>query len=155
MADIEAIRQAAGYEKLVLFGVSYGTKVALEYAERYPQNVESLVLDSVVPPERDDPFSVGMFQAMKPVLEELCSAHVCAGITSNPLGDVARLAAGLQKHALTGYVYDGSGHRHRATMSNVDLLNLIGAGDLNPPCVRCCRPRCSRLCTAIQLRCCA
>jgi pimeloyl-ACP methyl ester carboxylesterase len=132
VADIEAIRQAAGYEKLVLFGVSYGTKVALEYAERYPQNVESLVLDSVVPPERDDPFSVGMFQAMKPVLEELCSAHVCAGITSNPLGDVARLAVALQKHALNGYVYDGSGHRHRSTLSNVDLLNLIGAGDLNP-----------------------
>ncbi len=74
VADIEAIRQATGYEKLVLFGVSYGTKVALEYAERYPQNVEALVLDSVVPPERDDPFSVGMFQAMKPVFEELCSA---------------------------------------------------------------------------------
>ncbi|MFZ2114230.1 MAG: alpha/beta fold hydrolase [Solirubrobacteraceae bacterium] len=132
VADIEAIRQAAGYEKLVLFGVSYGTKLALEYAERYPQNVESLVLDSVVPPERDDPFSVGMFQAMKPVLEELCSAHVCAGITSNPLGDVAHLAVALQKHALNGYVYDGSGHRHRSTLSNVDLLNLIGAGDLNP-----------------------
>jgi pimeloyl-ACP methyl ester carboxylesterase len=132
VADIEAIRQAAGYEKLVLFGVSYGTKVALEYAERYPQNVESLVLDSVVPSERDDPFSVGMFQAMKPVFEELCSAHVCAGITSNPLGDVARLAAALQKHALNGYVYDGSGHRHRSTMTNVDLFNLIGAGDLNP-----------------------
>jgi pimeloyl-ACP methyl ester carboxylesterase len=132
VADIEAIRQATGYEKLVLFGVSYGTKVALEYTERYPQNVESLVLDSVVPPERDDPFSVGMFQAMKPVFEELCSAHTCAGITSDPLGDVARLAAALQKHALNGYVYDGSGHRHRSTLTNVDLLNLIGAGDLNP-----------------------
>jgi len=132
VADIEAIRQAAGYEKLVLFGVSYGTKVALEYAERHPQNVESLVLDSVVPPERDDPFSVGMFQAMKPVFEELCSAHACAGITSNPIGDLARLAADLQKHALNGYVYDGAGHRHRSTMTNVDLLDLIGAGDLNP-----------------------
>jgi pimeloyl-ACP methyl ester carboxylesterase len=132
VADIEAIRQAAGYEKLVLYGVSYGTKVALEYAERYPQNVEALVLDSVVPPERNDPFSLGMFQAMKPVFEELCSNRACAGITSNPLGDIARLAAALQKHALNGYVYDGSGHRRRSTMSNVDLLNLIGAGDLNP-----------------------
>jgi pimeloyl-ACP methyl ester carboxylesterase len=132
VADIEAIRQAAGYEKLVLFGVSYGTKVALEYAERFPQNVEALVLDSVVPSDRSDPFSVSMFEAMKPVFEELCSARACTGITSNPIGDVARLAARLHKHALGGYVYDGSGHRHRATLSNVDLLNLIGAGDLNP-----------------------
>jgi pimeloyl-ACP methyl ester carboxylesterase len=132
VADIEALRQAAGYEKLVLFGVSYGTKVALEYAERYPQNVEALVLDSVVPPERADPFSVGMFQAMKPVFEELCSNGACTGITSDPLGDIARLTARLHTHALSGWVYDGSGHRHRATLSNVDLLNLIGAGDLNP-----------------------
>ena len=44
--------QAGGYEKLVLYGTSYGTKVALEYAERYPQHVEALVLDSVVPTER-------------------------------------------------------------------------------------------------------
>jgi pimeloyl-ACP methyl ester carboxylesterase len=132
VADIEAIRQAAGYEKLVLFGVSYGTKVALEYAERYPQNVEALVLDSVVPTERNDPFSVSMFQAMKPVFEELCSAGACAGITTDPLGDLARLAVRLRKHALSGYVYDGMGHRHRAALSNVDLLNLIGAGDLNP-----------------------
>jgi pimeloyl-ACP methyl ester carboxylesterase len=132
VADLEALRQAAGYEKLVLFGVSYGTKVALEYAERYPQNVEALVLDSVVAPERADPFSVGMFQAMRPAFEELCSASACNGITADPLADIARLAVRLGKHALSGYVYDGSGHRHRSVLSNVDLLNLIGAGDLNP-----------------------
>ncbi|HWX87998.1 MAG TPA: alpha/beta hydrolase, partial [Solirubrobacteraceae bacterium] len=79
-----------------------------------------------------DPFSVGMFQAMKPVFAELCSAGACNGITSNPLGDIALLAARLHKHALSGYVYDGTGHRHRSTLSNVALLNLIGAGDLNP-----------------------
>src|SRR5271167_4504845 len=44
--DLEAIRRAAGYEKLVLYGTSYGTKLALDYAERYPQHVEALVLDS-------------------------------------------------------------------------------------------------------------
>jgi pimeloyl-ACP methyl ester carboxylesterase len=132
VADIEAIRQAAGYQKLVLFGVSYGTKVALEYAERYPSSVEALVLDSVVPSDRSDPFSVSMFEAMTPAFEELCSARACAGITTNPLGDIERLAERLHKHAVSGYVYDGSGHRRRSTLSSVDLLNLIDAGDLNP-----------------------
>ena len=40
----------------MLFGVSYGTKVAEDYAAAYPQNVEALVLDSVVLPEGPDPF---------------------------------------------------------------------------------------------------
>ena len=46
--DIEAVRQAIGVERIALFGVSYGTKVALAYAARYPQHLERLVLDSVV-----------------------------------------------------------------------------------------------------------
>jgi pimeloyl-ACP methyl ester carboxylesterase len=132
VADIESLRQALGYRKLVLFGVSYGTKVALEYAEDHPQSVEALVLDSVVPPERDDPFQLATFRAMGPALAELCSMRACAGITGNALGDLGRLAAHLKRHALSGYIYDGAGHRHRTAMSGVALLNLIAAGDLNP-----------------------
>lgn len=132
VADIESLRQALGYRKLVLFGVSYGTKVALEYAEDHPQSVEALVLDSVVPPERDDPFQLATFRAMGPALAELCSMRSCAGITGNALGDLGRLAAHLKRHALSGYVYNGAGHRHRTAMSGVALLNLIAAGDLNP-----------------------
>jgi pimeloyl-ACP methyl ester carboxylesterase len=130
--DIEAIRQAAGYEKLVLYGTSYGTKVAEEYAERYPQHVESLVLDSVVPPNGPEPFSIPTFQAIGSVLAELCSNDACAGITTNPLGDIASLTAQLRKRPLTGSVYDGSGHRHSATLNESGLLGILEAGDLNP-----------------------
>ncbi len=132
VADIEAIRQALGYRRLVLFGVSYGTKVALEYAEAHPAQVEALVLDSVVPPERDDPFQLASFEAMKPAFAELCARSACAGIGAKPLADLARLSARMGRHALSGYVYDGSGHRHHTTMSDVALLNLVSAGDLNP-----------------------
>jgi pimeloyl-ACP methyl ester carboxylesterase len=130
--DIEAIREALGYEKLVLYGTSYGTKVALEYAERYPEHVEALVLDSVVLPEGPEPFSLSSIQALAPVLAELCSEGACTQITSNPLGDIATLAARLRRHALSGSVYDGSGHRHSATMGEADLFNVLLAGDLNP-----------------------
>ncbi|NJK33083.1 MAG: alpha/beta hydrolase [Deltaproteobacteria bacterium] len=34
-----------------MFGVSYGTRLALEAARRHPEGIESLVLDSVYPPE--------------------------------------------------------------------------------------------------------
>jgi pimeloyl-ACP methyl ester carboxylesterase len=132
VADIEAIRQALGYRRLVLFGVSYGTKVALEYAERYPANVESLVLDSIVPTGVFDPFSLASFKAMGGAFSELCSANACAHITRSPLADLARLASHMHSHALTGVVYDGSGHRHGASMSEAQLLDLVLAGDLNP-----------------------
>jgi pimeloyl-ACP methyl ester carboxylesterase len=130
--DIEAIRQAAGYEKLVLYGTSYGTKVAEEYAERYSQHVESLVLDSVVPPSGPEPFSIPTFQAIGSVLGELCSNNACAGITTNPVADIAALTARLRKRPLSGSVYDGSGHRHNATLDESGLLGILEAGDLNP-----------------------
>jgi pimeloyl-ACP methyl ester carboxylesterase len=132
VADIEAIRQADGYEKLVLYGTSYGTKVALEYAEHYPQHVEALVLDSVVPTNGPEPFALPTFQAIPGVLAELCSAGACAGITSNPTADLARLTAQLRRHALSGSVYDGFGHRHSVSLSESGLLSVLQAGDLNP-----------------------
>jgi pimeloyl-ACP methyl ester carboxylesterase len=130
--DIEALRLAGGYEKLVLYGTSYGTKVALEYAERYPQHVEALVLDSVVPTDGPEPFAVPTFQAIAGVLNELCANNACAGITANPIADLARLVAQLRKHALSGSVYDGSGHRHTVRLSETGLLGILQAGDLNP-----------------------
>ena len=130
--DIESIRHTAGYKRLVLYGTSYGTKVALEYAERYPTHVETLVLDSVVPADGPEPFAIPTFRAISSVLGELCAKRACAGITSNPLRDVARLAARLRRRALSGSAYDGSGHRSSATLNESGLLEILQAGDLNP-----------------------
>ena len=130
--DIEAIRQATGYEKLVLYGTSYGTKVALEYAERYPQHVEALVLDSPETPEGPEPFHVSTFKAIKPALRELCSRGACAGVTRNPTGDLARLAARLHSRPLTGESFAGNGTRVRVSVTAGDLFELLLAGDLDP-----------------------
>lgn len=47
--DLEAVRQALGAPQLDLLGISYGTRVAQQYAARYPGAVRSVVLDSPVP----------------------------------------------------------------------------------------------------------
>src|SRR5439155_23976766 len=130
--DIEALRLAAGYGKLVLYGTSYGTKVALEYAARYPEHTEALLLDSVVPVDGPEPFATPTFQALGSALNEICERGACAGITHNPLGDIASLIARLRKRALHGVAYDGKGHRSPASLGEQGLLEIIEAGDLNP-----------------------
>jgi pimeloyl-ACP methyl ester carboxylesterase len=47
--DLEAVREALGAERLNLYGVSYGTRVALAYLRRHPDRVRSAILDGVVP----------------------------------------------------------------------------------------------------------
>ena len=48
--DLEVVRAAFGHERLNLYGISYGTRVAQHYLRRFPERVRSVVLDGVAPP---------------------------------------------------------------------------------------------------------
>jgi pimeloyl-ACP methyl ester carboxylesterase len=129
VADIEDLRAAAGYERLVLYGVSYGTKVALAYAAAHPDRVESLVLDSTVTPEGPDAFRRSSFDAADRVLGHLCGAGRCRGITSSVSGDVRRIQ---RRERIRGRYVTASGRIRRETLDTSSLFDLLVVGDLNP-----------------------
>jgi pimeloyl-ACP methyl ester carboxylesterase len=132
VADIEAIREAGGYEKLVLYGTSYGTKVAEEYAQAYPSHVEALVLDSVVPPNGPEPLDRPTFAAVPRILRQLCAQGACAGITANPVADLGRLVARMDRGPLQGRAIDGEGNAQRVPLSSNGLVELLLDGDFSP-----------------------
>ena len=129
--DMEAIRIAAGAPKLTLFGISYGTELALAYARAYPQRVERLILDSVVDPDDADPFGLAGFRAMGPSLRALCPAG-CRGVTTDPVADLVALTAKLRAAPLRGAWYDASGDRHRGTLRPVSVADLLYDADYLP-----------------------
>lgn len=47
--DFDAVRQALGYERVNLWGGSYGTRVALVYLRDFPARVRTVTLDGVAP----------------------------------------------------------------------------------------------------------
>ncbi len=47
VADMEAIREALGVEKWVLFGGSWGATLSLVYAQTYPERVKGLIVHGV------------------------------------------------------------------------------------------------------------
>ena len=47
--DLDLVRERVGAEQVNLIGVSYGTRVAQQYAARYPEHTRTVTLDSVVP----------------------------------------------------------------------------------------------------------
>jgi pimeloyl-ACP methyl ester carboxylesterase len=49
MDDLDEVREALGYEKLNLWGVSYGTRAALVYMRQHPERVRTAILDGVAP----------------------------------------------------------------------------------------------------------
>jgi pimeloyl-ACP methyl ester carboxylesterase len=129
VADVEAVRRALGVERLILFGASYGTKVALLYAATYPQHVERLVLDSVVLPEGVDPFQRATLASIPRVLRATCQGG--CPFTSNPASDVARLARRLARRPLRGAVIDGDGRPRPAALGEPGLLALLLTGDFD------------------------
>src|SRR5207249_10994840 len=56
-----------------LYGVSYGTKLAVAYALAHPANVERVILDSVVVPTYPDPFDRNVLTQMPATLRRFCS----------------------------------------------------------------------------------
>ena len=50
--DLDFVRRAIGAEQINLVGVSYGTRVAQQFAKAFPQHVRTLILDGLVPPGR-------------------------------------------------------------------------------------------------------
>lgn len=49
--DLDNVRAALGAAKIDVVGGSYGTRVAQQYAMRYPQHTRAVVIDGVVPNE--------------------------------------------------------------------------------------------------------
>ncbi len=47
--DLDEVRKAIGAAQVNLLGISYGTRVAQQYAMRHPEATRTLVLDSVAP----------------------------------------------------------------------------------------------------------
>jgi uncharacterized protein (DUF885 family)/pimeloyl-ACP methyl ester carboxylesterase len=52
-ADVNDLRVALGYERVNLYGGSYGTRLALTIMRDHPDGIRSAIIDSVLPPQVD------------------------------------------------------------------------------------------------------
>ena len=129
--DIERIRQALGYAKVVLYGTSYGTKVAERYAALYPQNVEALVLDSTVVPNGPDVFDQASYQAVPRLLSQLCAQSACRGIP-DPEADLATVLRRLADVSVKASFYDAKGRRVRVRINPQAISQVLFTGDEDP-----------------------
>jgi pimeloyl-ACP methyl ester carboxylesterase len=77
--DMDEVRAALGYERMNLFGGSYGTRAALTYLKRYPKHVRTAVLQGVAPSNSYMPsdFPPGNERALQGVLAECAADQAC------------------------------------------------------------------------------
>ena len=114
--DIEAVRQALGYEQLDLNGGSYGTRAALTYMRAYPTRVRSAVLVGVVPFGFLQPagYAATTDAALAGILAECGADAACNAAFPNVEQEMRAVAARIQQAPAEAEVLDPvSGRRIR------------------------------------------
>ena len=57
MDDLDEVRSFLRYERINIYGGSYGTRAGLVYLRRHPESVRTVILDGVAPPDMKMPLS--------------------------------------------------------------------------------------------------
>ena len=87
--DMEAIRRALGSPPLNYVGFSYGTHIGQAYAEMFPTEIRTMVLDGVVDPsEGFSEFLLGQTAAFDAAFERNVAACATAGPTTCGVDDL-------------------------------------------------------------------
>lgn len=84
--DLDHVRAALGYERINLYGGSYGTRVAQHYLRRFPRHTRSAILDGVIAPEQilGPDTAIDAERALESVLARCTRAAACKRKFGNP-----------------------------------------------------------------------
>lgn len=130
--DIADVVHAMGYSKIILVGVSYGTRDAMHFMHRHPEMIESVILDAVAPPSAKELLdSTTIVHAglgvISRIVEDCRHDPDCAGEYGDLPNAVARLVSdtvtGLQRTANFG---DNNGGWRTIKVNSLAVLSILG-----------------------------
>jgi pimeloyl-ACP methyl ester carboxylesterase len=126
-ADIEAVRQALGYDQVNLYGISYGTRLALTALRDAPAKVRSVVIDSVYTPQVDlySQIPVNGERAFEAMFAACEAEPSCAWNYPDLRQAFFDLKAKLDKEPVTFTVTMNSGEKHQMLMNGDSLMGLV------------------------------
>ncbi len=126
-ADIASLQKAFGLDKINLYGISYGTRLALTAMRDVPQGIRSVVIDSVFPPQADlySQIPANGARAME-VLFHTCAADAdCNGAYPNLRDVFFQTVNQLNQQPLTFTMTLHSGEKPAALMNGDSFLGLL------------------------------
>lgn len=127
VADLEEVRRALGYDRIAMYGGSYGTRLAQAYVRRHPSTTKAVVLDGVVP--FDVPpqlgFARSLQQSVDRVLESCRTTNPCRDAYPNLTQDFQALLARLDRGPVSARVRSRTGETVSVTMTKDDFAYAV------------------------------
>jgi pimeloyl-ACP methyl ester carboxylesterase len=131
-ADIEALRVALGVRKVSLWGISYGSHLALAVLKRYPDNIERVALVGIE----------GLDETVKlPALSDAFYARLQAAIASDPeaakaypdfIGTMRRVHARVAREPVRVIFKDSAGKDVTVVLGRNDVRVVAAAMSTDP-----------------------
>lgn len=106
--DVADIVAALGYGRVNLYGVSYGTRLALEVMRRHPGIVRAAVLDGVYPPDIDAEldFPAAVAGAFANLFDDCAADPACARMAPDGRARLAAMVEELDRAPRDLELYD-------------------------------------------------
>jgi pimeloyl-ACP methyl ester carboxylesterase len=103
MADLDDVRSALRYDKINLYGISYGTLAALQYLRQFPTQARTLALAGVATPTAKLPlhFAQGGQAAMEKLFHDCAAEADCRSAFPDLPADYAKVLAVLDNGPVT------------------------------------------------------
>ena len=99
--DLEAAQIALGYEKINLYSISYGTRLAMIYAWRYPGSVHRSAMVAVNPPSRMFYYDPAVIDQQLEYYADLCAKDPeCSSKTENLAKTIRTVSQNMPKRWL-------------------------------------------------------
>ena len=128
MDDIDEVRDALGYQKVNLWGGSYGTRAALVYLKQHEAHVRSVVLDGVAPPDMRIPLYMARDgqRALDRMIAD-CEADTggCAHAYPTLRATVDRLWASLAERPRVHFAHPRTGKPTALTVSQRLVASIV------------------------------
>lgn len=128
VADLEDVRRALGVAQLNLVGISYGTRVAQQYAMRHPATTRSIVLDSAVPNTLGlgNIFARNLDDALALQFAQCARSPECKARVGEPREELAKLMATLRANPPTVRYRDaGTGEWREDTLTPERIAGMV------------------------------
>lgn len=124
--DIADLRLAMGIDEWDVYGVSYGTDVALTLLRNHPEGIRSVVLDSVVPPNLSviPEFWPAAAEAYQKLFDACAAQPACAAAYPDLAREFTDTVARLAESPLTVAVPDASGAMIDVVIDGYQLANI-------------------------------
>jgi pimeloyl-ACP methyl ester carboxylesterase len=109
-ADVDAVRLALGYPEWDLYGISYGTRLALTTLRDHPDGVRRAVIDSVVPLEVDlfSGIAASAERSFSLVFDYCAKDSSCGATYPDPMSQLVRAVAELEATPADLVLSDGA-----------------------------------------------